>query len=424
MKATSSYMDLLGPRIYIKANNDLAKDIMSNVTTLTYTDDEKKADILNLTIANPASKFTDDPRFKQGVVFSVVWGYSSDLSKARNVVINRVKPSFKNSGMPLIEMVAFDLRYEMAKVTNPKNWGPVSSSEVAMNIAKSYNLETDIEESKDARKQARVQPAGTNDIMYLHTLAGKLNWDFYVEGNKLHFHHKRYEMSPYMEYTYFTDPVGTLLEFTPEVDLNKPPKVAVSGTNLRDNKGRSETKDSNTHGGTDLGNAGIDLLSRMGIFLHGAKALANAQPVAPLTKPSPETDHKVIKAHATALSQKIDMNAVKANLKVIGTPRLKARDIVRILGVGQTYSGNWRISSTKHILEAKGGTFTYITELKLSRNALGGAAKDRNKDKPPVNNKDTEDPVDYRRRVNYANKNVEGFSDFFTRKLKQLEHQK
>jgi len=407
MKAASSYTEILGPRLYIKVNNDFAKDIMDNVTHFTFTDDEKKADVLQLTVANPANKFTDDPRFQKGVMFSLVWGYPSDLSRARQVVINKARPSFKNSGPPLMEMVAFDIRYEMAKVSTSRNWGAVSSSDVAKEIAKSYNLDMDIEESKDARKQARVQPAGTNDVMYLHTLAGKLNWDFYIEGTKLHFHHKRYDASPYMEYTYFTDPLGTMLEFVPEVDLNKPPKVAVSGSNHKDNKNAKATADSSTDGSPKLGQAIVDLTPKELYFAY-LSGKFNSKVSEPLTKPSPETDKKVVKAHAFALSQKIDMNAVKATLKVVGTPKLKARDIVRILGVGQTYSGNWRISSTKHIIEAKGGTLTYVTELKLSRNALGGAAKKNTK---ANNNKSTDDAaaVEAKTQVKHETARTEGF---------------
>jgi hypothetical protein len=79
---------------------------------------------------------------------------------------------------------------------------------------------------------------------------------------------------------------------------------------------------------------------------------------------------------------KIDMKAVKASLTVAGTPRLVSKMMIRLENVGLTYSGNWRVVSTRHKIDSSG----YVVEASLTRNALN---KGKNEDKNSKGNDKT-----------------------------------
>jgi len=388
-----NYADVFAPRIFIEADGELAADIAVDIVKFEFEDDEKKPNELKLTVNNKAGKYTDDPRFAEGVTFRVRWGYANDLSPIYAVVIAKAKPKYPGPGqVPTIEMVAWGLEHAMNRSARPKNWGKVSSSDVAREIAKRYSLKYDGEESNDARAAARVQPANVSDIQYLQSLASLINWDCYISGDTLFFHKKLLNARPELTFSYFNDATGTLMEFTPDVKMGKPGDNKKTGADAK--VGFAVAAASVPFGGlVALGgfNALSNVLSRSGKVGIAPKkgVFANVSynpfgkfgiPVgqSPIADPTPEKDKKTVQAHANAARQKIDMSAIEAGMKAIGTPRLQARKVIRIENVAKTYSGNWRVKNSKHSIDSSG----YIVTAKLTRNALD---KGKDKAKGPTN---------------------------------------
>jgi len=375
----SSYRETVSPRVFLEADGEFAQDLLDDMQKFEFSDDEKKPNEVTLTINNPGFKYTDDKRFLEGVRFKVRWGFAGDFSGIFAVSISKAAPDFPKSGsMPTIIMKAWDIRADMGRISNPTNHGSVPSSRVAKNIAKRYNMDEDIEESNDARTKMRVQPAGTNDIQYLMSLASKLNWDCYIEGKTLHFHKKRLERDPVLTFRYFDDAVGTVMEFKPDVKLQKPSGVKKAGSNPKDAKGAGGSAGSNPAGDTALAKWRVNTnQAKFTELIRGTNVRSPGGSSS--TSSTPENDKKVANIQAGAAKQKIDLSAVTATLKVIGTPRLLARTNIRMEGVGKAYSGNWRVSSTKHTITKDG----YYVEAKLSRNALnkGKTAASKTNDK-------------------------------------------
>lgn len=365
---------VLGPRFYLDASvnqgpSTLAQDLVPYVTKFEYEDDEAKIDKLTLIVANPGLIWKDDPRWQEGARWRCRFGYLSDISDMKNVVISRARPHFPTSGIPTIEMIAFNLQQDMNRRSNPYNFGAVSSSSIASTIAARYSLDTDIEQSQDARSQARVQPAGSTDIQYLMTLAQKLNWDCYIEGTTLHFHHKRYETPAALTFTYYTDQAGTLLEFEPDVNLHSPTGTGAAGTNTR--TGQTGTGSGNGTTATRL--VGVDTTA--GKLVPGVTTSPVGIPgQTGVTLPSAESNQRVIDLHGMAVAQKVDMSAIKATATMTGSPQIRARTMIRIAGVDQQYCGNWRVAKSRHIIDIHG----YKTTVHLRRDAGNAKSSTQN----------------------------------------------
>ena len=364
MSIVRDYTDLVAPRIFVEANGTLANDIIPFITKFEYEDDEAKIDKLTLTVANPGLRFRDDARFKEGVQFRVRFGYLNDISDMKVATIAHSRPHFAE-GMPSIQMVALNLQHTMNRGAAPRNWGTVSSTAVVREIAKKYGFELDIEESNDARRQSRVQAANVTDFQFMMNLAKKLNWDCFIEYHTLHFHKKRYTAPAELEFVYFTDSRGTLLKFDPDVNLTAPLKTGKSGADTKTGDHASGGRDEGTLARAIVTGEGVTA----GTFRRPPKNESG------LTSPSHETDPKVIAAHGSAHAEAVDMNAVKATADMIGTPRLRARTMIRIAGVDQQYCGNWRVSKSKHTIEPKG---VYRVSVNLKRDAGKAKAKDHN----------------------------------------------
>lgn len=374
-KATTSYRSLYAPRFFIEADGKLAQDLIPFISSFEYEDDEAKIDVLRITVMNQGLRFKDDPRFKEGVRFRVRFGYLDDISQIYSCVITKAKPHFPQNGVPTIQMIAYGLQRDMNLYGNPMNHGPVSSSEVAHTIADRYKFKKDIEDSKDARRQNRVQSAGVTDIQYLMSLASKLNWEAFIEHDTLHFHPKRYDKPAVLEFTYFTDDTGTLLQFSPDVNMNQAPQQQKAGADTKKgdatSAGRAEKPKERVLVYSDQ--------SKLGSLIPNTPAGPRGKIGAGLIGATAETDPKVIEAHGSAQSEKIDMSALKASADMIGTPRVRAREMIRISGVDQQYTGNWRVCHSKHSITPGQG---YKVSVTLKRDAGKANSPEQNKTNP------------------------------------------
>jgi phage protein D len=340
-----SYTQVYGPRFYLEANGTLAQDLMPYIFHFEYEDHDTKTDVLKLKVLNPGLMWKDDPRFQEGASWACRFGYLTDISDIKNIVISKAKPHFPQSGIPTIEMVAFNLQQPLNKKANPKNWGVCQSSDIAGQIAMRYGFTTDIESSNDSRSQHRIQTAGVSDIQYLIGLAAKLNWDCYIEGTVLHFHHKRFESPATLSFQYFTDGTGTLLKFEPEVNMNAAATTGAAGTSTQTGTGAAVAGNSAPPAGRAYN---FDQQTLAVGPVHAVDGESG------ITHPSPESDPRVIGIHGAAIAQKVDMHAAKAHCEIIGTPRFRARTMVAITGVDHYYTGNWRIKGSKHVITTSG----------------------------------------------------------------------
>ncbi len=387
------------PIFFLEADGQVARDIIPYIKHFEFSDEHKKPDEMKLIVINDAFKFISDTRFVAGVTYRVRWGYPSLWSDTLTFKVQKAIPTFPQKDVPLITMISWDSRMDMSKEASTHNYGPVSSSEVARVLARKWGLKTDIEESNDARKQDRVQSARFTDLAYLASLAGALNYRFDVIGDTLVFKPHGYAQQPEFTYVYFSDRQGVIISFTPEIkekQLRKKlgvsssdPKSGESGSNRKGGKPPANAIGQRSDGSFILPGGGVAPAgkARVGIGKFSGRDLHE---VGSVTAGSPEAK-KVAAMQSAAASDKIDLNADKATLKIIGDPRVRKGKVVRVEGVGPFYSGSWYVASTKHVINSQ---VVYVTEMKLQRAPLNGDSpkKDEKKDKNAKPGDDTNTP--------------------------------
>lgn len=367
-----SFLDFMGPRFYLEIDDRDATDLMPHIKQFEYKDNEKKKDELTLSLSNKGLQWQDDWRFVKGTKIKARWGYPNDMSDVKIMTVTQVSVSMPPDP-PTIKITAMDagrtklggkLKEHDGK---PRAWGFKSSSDIAKEIAKRHGFKVDIEDSKDARKEYRHQTAAMTDVELLSGLASKLHWDMYVENGTLHFHKKRLSATPEFEFTYYTDAQGTLLEFSSDLyKKKKGGKTGKAGADPKTGKPVAVDADGKSTGESKAGKYAVIEMDKGSILM-----------------PTAETNQNVITIHARAQQGKLDMSAVKAEVTVIGTPKLTAKRMIRINGVGKVYSGVWRVEEARHVVQPSGQV--YVTKCSLKRNAVGKGDK---KDKVNGNDKD------------------------------------
>ena len=247
---------------------------------------------------------------------------------------------------------------------------------MARQIAERNGLSFVGTESGDARPQSRVQSASVTDLQYLYLLADALNYETWVEDGTLYFQEQNYRKTAKLEFTYATDPLGTLLSFDPEVDLNKAPNVKTAGVDPKKADPHASKPTGDREFGSVIPTGKRAVLADFNAVTSQWIDVKATDPKDGITHDSKETHGPVIDAHGFAKAKKIDMSAIKASAEFIGDPRLRIREMIRITGVDDIYSGNWKITSTTHSI--KPGQ-VYLTSAKLARDAGKGKGKDQNK---------------------------------------------
>lgn len=363
-----SYLKFVAPRFFIEIDGKTADTLLPFVSKYTYKDSADKADELTITLNNKGLLWQDDFRFARGSKIRTRWGYPGwKMSDIKTLTV--VEADFRvDTDLPVFEIKAHDAdrtrMTQKAKVSDqeskPKNWGFVSSSDIARQIAKRYNLKMDIEESNDVRKQFRVQPANTNDYELLGGLSQPLNFEFYVEGGVLHFHKRRTNIvASAANYTYYTDQTGEVLQFSAGIKLKKPGKSGKAGVDPQTGETISAdaTSATATSSAASAGEYAILSLDQGGIYF-----------------PTPETSIPVTTIQAKAKQGKNDMDGLKANIDLVGDPKLMSKRVLNVNGVGKTYGGRWYIKEAEHVITPDGQV--YVTKCELARNLTGKGKKE------------------------------------------------
>lgn len=398
--ARKSYYNYFAPTFFLRIGGKPANDLKKYIVRYEYADNTgKKADTLTLTINNKGLRFNDDPRFHKGVRIQTRFGYPHNMSDMYELVVSKVRASADDSGQPVIVITAKDVRKEATKDGKAKNWGPVASSDIVREIARRWGLNRkelgtrakqeelakrvsstvvdhggvakSIEDSNDARKESKIQPASMSDIQFVMHLAEKLNWDAYFKGGNLFFHPPKLNKAPKLSYVYYTDGSGTLASFEVSIDYDKKGKTGKTGADDKTGKTNSASSDNKSSSKSHTGDHLLDIDTDRGALYARGRSDRHE-----LSGPSAETDPRVMKKQADAKQQKNALSAITAEIRVVGEPKLLSRDIVRLQGVGRAYSGNWRVKESKHTINATGQI--YVTSAKLERNALNlGDKKDK-----------------------------------------------
>jgi phage protein D len=195
------------------------------------------------------------------------------------------------------------------------------------------------------------------DETYASILTAKaqpIGYEVVVKNKTLYFQKPRYLESP--------DPVLTLewgkdlQSFSPSISTYSMPtevKVRASQTSLGGAKGplvgTAKAGDERVKMGDKTG-------SEIALEIFGENPVrVTGQEV---------TSQKEANDIALAQLEAKSLDFISARGACIGNPDIKARDVIRIKGVGKRYSGNYYVTSVTHTIDARG----YTTSFELKRN--------------------------------------------------------
>jgi hypothetical protein len=391
--------------------DNLFQDISHHVVSLSFSDSDEKAPMMNIILDNRNIDLLDNPAISNGNPIAVTFGYPGWFFKPQMFVVDEVR------GFTDLELICLPKVLATGNKAKNRIHKGLTKAEVTLAILKevtgvSSEVDTfglglrDLSGSVEIRKRTVAnfirknkltfggeegfifkekaledlrkgdfQQGRQSNLQFLYRLAEKNNYQLYIQNGILTFAPRKFDSKPIWSFTYYNnrkDATKEILDFNID-SFRVIDHVAVIEVKSWD----SIKKKARTGTGSDSSTKRDTLGSKTVASIKGN--LKSGQTMAAkkvLT--SPEPNEKSVQNEAETHFKQSESNQLKATMTVIGNPDMLSGNIIDIQGISKRMSGSWYIKEANHSLAEGSG---YVTTLKLIRGGVDGGAfpnKDKN----------------------------------------------
>lgn len=353
--------DFYVPYFEVKIQNKkLDKEIINDVTNLTYKDSLKDVDSFELTINNWDAEHRwfkyiegeNKERFFPGQEVEVYMGY---IYQKKRIVermlygeITTLEPDFPGSGAPTLKVRGLNMLHRLRDKQRSDAYTNKKDSDIAKKIAKRIGIEIEVSKNYAANEEPVEFIFQNNkyDIVFLLERAKSIGYELYVDPDK-----KKLVFKPSTQgsETYKLDWNRSLLNFRPTLTTaNQVKEVKVTGWNPKKKKkvvGKAKRKDLATKA---LGVAkDIKLIDKS--LTKKIEIIADR----------PVRTKKEANRLAKETLERIAKGMVKASGSTVGLPNLKAGTYLEIGELGDLFSGRYYVTGTTHTIGDSGYTTNF-----------------------------------------------------------------
>ncbi|MGD9081287.1 MAG: hypothetical protein PVG96_18220 [Desulfobacterales bacterium] len=363
--------DFYVPYFEVKLRNrPLEKEVIRDITQVTYKDNIEQIDNFEITInnwdaKNLAFKYSDQNLFDPGQKLELWMGYYGK-DRLRLMItgeITSLRPSFPASGPPTLAISGLNLLHQLRTQQKSHAYENMTDSEIAKQIGSRLGVTvlTDANAEGGEERYKYLFQDNQYDIIYLMERARRIGYDLFVVENA-----EDGQSAPsslffgpsvnVQRVTYKLTYRRSLIDFQPNLTTaNQVSEVTVRGWD-NENKKKIEytAKRSNirTKGvGSKGGQASIEKA------FNQRKEIVATRPI---------FSQKEAKILATETLERIAKDMVTGSGSVVGLPDLRAGGIVHIDGLGERFSGRYFVTSTTHTISDGG----YVTRFECRREEI------------------------------------------------------
>ncbi len=334
-------------------------DLSSIITSLRYKDDEKRVDMVTLSVDNHDLSQFDNGIWEAGVVLEISWGYAGNMSPVRKCVIKKV------NGRNPLSIEAHVIGVLLDSKRSSRTFSDMKRSDIIKQIAteSGYGPERQHIQETSVVVHSVTQAALTN-AQFAKTLANKQGFQFFIDFDGFHWHERKTGQRPIREYVWFSDPgQGDIIDWGIEKDhKRKPTSCTFAGRDPFEKKDIVGTADNSSVPRTALGELieGVD--AKTGASL-GTRAMNTAHDE---RFPSSARSNDEATEHAAGRYKNARLNTNKLWFHVVGDPGLVGKSIVSLANISRSLSGKYYVTELEHIIDGE-----YQTHFKCLRDASG-----------------------------------------------------
>lgn len=341
-----------------EGKDPVAVNLDNRLSSLSYEEDEKKADKLKLVLDNYDFELLDSPIFKKGNLVIASWGYAGNVQSS-TCIIERTSGDF--NGAMTVECL--HKGFLLHKNKHSRVFDNMTRSEVARAIAEKNGYLSEQQDIEDTRtKHRHISQAAMTDAEFVKRLANAENYQFWIDETGFHFHKRKFNQKPLKTLRWFTDMTGEIIAGTWESESKK--KKGKVHAEVRDPMLKKTTAieaTNTTVKRTALASIVEPIDRENGVDTFQARMADDD------IRPSTESSAAAAKPSTEAGYEKGLHTTFMIKLTVVGDPRLRAKSIIDLSGIGKRYSGLWYVKKCTHHIEDH-----YTTVLEMVRDGHNG----------------------------------------------------
>jgi hypothetical protein len=361
----------LAPEFSLRIDGDaIPAALRASIVSVSYTDGIEGADRVEVSIANPSLRWLDHPLLQVDNGFALSIGYApGPLEEVFVGEITGIEPSFPGNGMPMLRVTAQDFLQRLQRGTKDRAFRikipsvgnfPLPDSLVAALVSGTNALIPDLDPvggtlstliglatflafPQFAQMSVRKQ-SGVNDFQFLSEVAKENGWQMYIDhtveprGRVLKFQFLIQDYAPSLTLKWG----ASLTDFTPRLTT----VGQVEGVSARvwvDSIKMDFVITLNWDFDRAMFNLSIAPGGELGELL-GPGDTTTIKPTSYATAP-----RKIL----TELLPKLN-NRLTGSGNTVGNPQIKASRVIDLQGLGDQFSGLYRVTSATHTFDSGG----------------------------------------------------------------------
>jgi len=341
-------------QMYLKiGGTNASEEIMDSVISIEVDDNLLLPDMFSVNLRDPSFRWTDSDTFEVGKKVEISVRGEGGTTKLLNGEITSIEPEF--NGVPTVMIRGYDQSHRFHRARQTKTFIQETDSDIAKKIARQCGLKSEVESTREVHEY--ICQDNMTDMEFLQDRAQRIGYRMYVEDDKLYF---RKEPQTEPEVPVLEWGVNLLVFQARMSTAQQVGEVTVRGWDPKTKKeiiGQARTPQDTPQ--VRESRSGGEVAKRA--FNIDSKEIIVNRPVS-------------TQAEADSLAQSIcdEMgNAfIQAEGTCLGNPDVHAGAFVELKGVGQRFSGRYRITNAIHRYDDSG----YFTDFKISgrrTNTLG-----------------------------------------------------
>ena len=297
-------------------------------------------------------KWLDSDVFNEGNEVEIHLGYVGDLHLMLRGEITAVSSSFPESGQPTLRVEGFSLYHQLQRQHRREPFESATDSGIAREIADDMGLDAEVDETEV--EHPLYSPKGANYSQILEERARRIGYEVTIKDRTLYFQKARYLTSPSPALT--LEWGRSLRSFSPRLSTaNAVSEVTVRASQTAQGRGK-EPLVGTASSGDERVKMGQESGNQVAQQAFGSNSLLIE-------------DHSVTSAQeanevALAQLESRAMGFITGTGASIGDPRLRARTVIELTGLGKRFSGQYYVTSTTHTIDSSG----YRTNFEARRN--------------------------------------------------------
>jgi phage protein D len=342
----------------------LEGQISSRLRSFTFTDSEKSADKLSMTLWNRDLRFIDDPAFDEGNRLVVAWGYPGYLSDQRDMIVTSCIPGFE------IKVEAEGSAILANKEKRTDLWRGLRWSQIIERIADRNGYGSAVRAIDDAGPAPPEIPQnGKTDAEFCKWVAKQVGFQFWIDQRGLFFGPRKLDQPSKRAFTLGDEGPDGLLDFPAfeKAPRNNPGKVKLQGVDTTTKKPFEVVGDDKS----TKGRPGLASILELIDPVAGTSSLRETAAAPDVIAPTSAQTKQEAQKRADGLYKLAQTTPRKCTASAYGDPKLPAKSVVTLSSLGQRLSGNYYVTEIVHTIGLGG----YTMSLKCQRDGTSSSGK-------------------------------------------------